>query len=393
MTRFLLVTWDGAGNLVPTLGLARRLSARGHEVRVLGHRSIERRCGSGGWRFHPLRHAPEFDSAAGQDGAGDMSAIARQLWFSGAVARDVGDELARDGADVIVADCLLFGALSAAQAADVPAVALFHGALAPFRHGPFFDMLTAMLPELNAIRADLGLTAAARISDVYDACALSLVANPRELEPDMPVPANVRFAGPFLDAPPLLAHADNPEIEADGRPLIVVSFSTSQQGHAAVLQRVVDGLASIDAQVVVTTGPALEPASLRAAGGVRIVRFVPHDRLFARTSLVVTHAGMGTVMSALAYGVPLLCLPVGRDQFFNAARVAAIGAGTVLNAGSDPAAIASAALAVLGNPDAAIAARRMADVIAGYRNGAAAMADLEALAARTSRQNRAMKEG
>jgi hypothetical protein len=34
-----------------------------------------------------------------------------------------------------------------------------------------------------------------------------------------------------------------------------------------------------------------------------------------------------TTMAALGHGVPLLCTPIGRDQFFNAERVQALGAG------------------------------------------------------------------
>ena len=59
-------------------------------------------------------------------------------------------------------------------------------------------------------------------------------------------------------------------------------------------------------------------------------RFVPHGEVLPHASLVVTHAGMGTVMSALSHGVPLLCLPLGRDQFFNAAMVERLGAGRAL---------------------------------------------------------------
>ena len=35
MGRYLIVTWDGAGNLAPTLGIARTLVERGHDVRMM----------------------------------------------------------------------------------------------------------------------------------------------------------------------------------------------------------------------------------------------------------------------------------------------------------------------------------------------------------------------
>ena len=54
MGRYLIVTWDGAGNLVPTLGITRTLVERGHDVRMLGHDTIAERCGDMGARFVPL---------------------------------------------------------------------------------------------------------------------------------------------------------------------------------------------------------------------------------------------------------------------------------------------------------------------------------------------------
>ena len=45
---------------------------------------------------------------------------------------------------------------------------------------------------------------------------------------------------------------------------------------------------------------------------------------------VVTHGGAGTTLGALAFGVPLLVLPQGADQYANAERVVAAGAGRQL---------------------------------------------------------------
>jgi hypothetical protein len=39
--RFLFVFWEGGGNVLPQLGLVRRLVSRGHEVRVLSEPSVE----------------------------------------------------------------------------------------------------------------------------------------------------------------------------------------------------------------------------------------------------------------------------------------------------------------------------------------------------------------
>jgi MGT family glycosyltransferase len=188
--------------------------------------------------------------------------------------------------------------------------------------------------------------------------------------------------GPLLDAPPLMRRADTIALQEDGRPLVVVSLSTSDQGQLPLLQRIIEALGGVDARVVVTTGPAVDPASIETggAGNVQVVRFVPHERLLLDASLVITHAGLGTVMTTLARGVPLLCVPLGRDQFFNAARVAALGVGRVVSADADASAIAEAIRDLLADAGVRAAAGRFAEIIAGYENGARAIRELEQLA-------------
>jgi UDP-N-acetylglucosamine:LPS N-acetylglucosamine transferase len=45
---------------------------------------------------------------------------------------------------------------------------------------------------------------------------------------------------------------------------------------------------------------------------------------------VVTHAGLGSVVAALAHGVPMVCLPLTREQPENAQAVVRLGAGRAL---------------------------------------------------------------
>jgi MGT family glycosyltransferase len=379
MSRFLFVTWDGAGNLVPTLGIAGALARRGHDVRLLGHRSIDERVGGGGWRFRPFSHADALDAGTAH-GTSEMAAMAEASWFNGALAEDVRDELARESADAVIVDCMLFAGMSAAQAWGIPTAALFHGAFALFRGGPLVDMLSRWVPDLNAVRDRFGLPRVARLADVHDACALSVAATPREFEPPIPVPSNVRFAGPILDGPALVRTAGSaPEVPAS-EPLALVSFSTSQQRQLSVLRRIVDALGAVAARAVVTTGPAVDPSELSTPANVDVVQFVPHDRLLTRASLVITHAGLGTVMAALAHGVPLLCMPMGRDQFFNAARVEALGAGRTLAADASVDVIADAVRAGLADGGMRTAAGRMQRAIAAYNGGAAAIEEIERLA-------------
>jgi MGT family glycosyltransferase len=63
---------------------------------------------------------------------------------------------------------------------------------------------------------------------------------------------------------------------------------------------------------------------------VRVERFVPQARVLPNASLVISHGGSGTMLGALAYGLPQLILPQGADQFDNAALIDGLGAGLFL---------------------------------------------------------------
>jgi MGT family glycosyltransferase len=380
MARVLVATWDGAGNLVSTLGISQRLVQDGHDVRLLGHRSIPARSPDHGWRFRPLQHTGEFDSSDSMDLEREMELLGDRLWFSESVAQDVINELELERADVLLSDAMLFGAMSAGEAAGIPTAALFHSSLTAFRGGPLVEMLQPVVPTLHAMRASLGLPAVDAISDVHDGCARSLVAMPREFEMDVPMPPNACFVGPVLDGPTLAGQTDEVDVADGPEPLVVVSFSTSNQGQTPMLQLLADVLGTLPARVVLTTGPSVDPATIEAGANTRVVQFVPHDQLFPHASLVVTHAGLGTVMSALSHGVPMLCVPMGRDQFFNAMRVEALGAGRTVHLGADAAAITGAVQAMLDDSAARDGAKRMANVIAGYGGAGAAVEEIVGLA-------------
>ncbi len=381
MSRFLIVTWDGAGNLVSTLGIAQRLVEAGHDVRLLGHRSIDERCGRAGWAFRPFASAPEYDSTDPGDPAEEMPFLMQHVFFGSDVARDVATEFEREPADVLLVDALMPAAVCAAEALPVPTAALFHSPYCLFRGGPLLEMISTGVPMIASIRSDLGLEPIVGIPQLHDRCALALVASPREFEAPGEPAANVRFIGPILDGPTLAPADPAPPINDGPEPLVVVSFSTSDMGQTPVLQRILDALGQVPAHVLVTAGPAVDPDGLRAAANTEIASYVRHSTVLPMASVVVTHAGLGTVMAALTHGVPLVCMPMGRDQFFNASRVAELGAGRMLPTDADEAMIADTVTSVVADPGLREGAKRMATAIASSGGSTAAVAELERLTA------------
>lgn len=100
---------------------------------------------------------------------------------------------------------------------------------------------------------------------------------------------------------------------------------------------------------------------------------------------MICHGGLGSVMKAVSHAVPLVVVPLGRDQFDNAARVEACGAGIRVSRNASARVIANAVRRVLHEPAYRSAARRLAEVIARDTAADGAVREIEALAGRPRR--------
>ena len=126
MAKFLVVTWDGAGNLTAALGMAQGLVARGHDVRFLGHRTVGERCEGGGWRFRSFTHTADLDSSvAFPTESEELAFMVGELMMSSNVARDVADELRREPATRFVATRCCWAPCRSVKPSVCPRVALF----------------------------------------------------------------------------------------------------------------------------------------------------------------------------------------------------------------------------------------------------------------------------
>lgn len=143
----------------------------------------------------------------------------------------------------------------------------------------------------------------------------------------------------------------------------MVSLSTSDQGQADLLRRLLAALGQLPVRALVTVGPAVDPTQFDPPDNTILELFVPHSAVLPHAALVITHAGHGTVIAALRAGVPLVCIPMGRDQYDVAARVRHHGVGVALPVDAEVCALADGIQRVLAEPEFAEAARRMAAAI------------------------------
>jgi len=99
--RFLIVTWEGGGNVPPAIALGYQLNQVGHDVRLLGPYSAAREVNAAGLRFVPYASVPAWpDGVSLED---DISLFGTLLNGDG-VVRDVVAEARRDRPDVLVVD-------------------------------------------------------------------------------------------------------------------------------------------------------------------------------------------------------------------------------------------------------------------------------------------------
>lgn len=138
-----------------------------------------------------------------------------------------------------------------------------------------------------------------------------------------------RLADPTGREPLLRDAVPFPWEQLDGRPLIYASLGTLQNGRPEIFAQIAAACAPVEAQLVISLGnPRSQPLAL--PGNPLVVAYAPHQQLIERASLVITHAGLNTTLTALGSGVPVLAIPITNEQPGIAARLATCGAGTVL---------------------------------------------------------------
>jgi MGT family glycosyltransferase len=253
------------------------------------------------------------------------------------------------------------------------------------------ELFDSGLATLNAARAALGLGALSHVLDQFQAASAELLATSRAFDfPCTRLPAKVRYVGPQIGDPHWAQAWSSPWPASDKRPLVSVSFSTTFQNHAGVLQKVIDAFAPLNARVLMTLGGSIKPEDLRPAENCVLVESAPHSIVMREAAVVVTHGGHGTVMRALSCRAPMLIIPHGRDQNDNAVRVTERGAGLSLMPDASVETIRAAAERLLNQPSFRAAATRLGDLVAAEAENSTVVQELEAASsssANTSHSN------
>lgn len=381
--RILFTFIGGRGHLQPLVPVARAAQKMGHPVAFgCGHAlaavvqaegfpvfPLGTRNGSAPKRLplRPLdaaREALEFRDGFARRGAQNRAPLAYALCVDWQP-------------DVLVCDETDFGSMAAAERFGIPYVTVNVIAVGSFvRPEQIADALHD-LREQSGLPPDPGLKMLGRY------LVLSPVP-PSFRDPAFPLPATAFSYRPFE---PGDAHFELPRLLRfpNSAPLIYFTLGTVFNVESGDLfVRVLAGLRDLPVNVVVTVGTEIDPAEFgEMPDTIRIVRFIPQEQIVSHCALVISHGGSGSVLGALAHGVPMVLLPMGADQPLNAARCAELGVGEWLDPlAAAPESVSDAVTRVLNHASYRTRAARMRDEYLALPAAASAVEALTALADR-----------
>ncbi|CAN5544891.1 glycosyltransferase [soil metagenome] len=360
------------GHVYPVMPLASALRDKGHEVAFATGEDFQARIERLGFSSHVSGPSIGWAEDEARRALGQHERAARlsdedrlrigALMFGDLMPRRVLAELTPLLAD-LRPDLLVYDGsdLGAALAAACTGVTAVRHALGPYE---FPERLVAELRSLlDGVQRERG--GVVRSVDPFDADA-SLDISPPALR--------VGGGGSAGNRIPLRPVAWNepgapvPQefLEGGRRPRAYITLGTVVFEAVDVIRAAVDSLVEVGAEVLVAVGPEGDPDALGPVPDlVHVERFVDQAAVLDHVDLVVSHAGSGTLLAALARGVPQLALPQGADQFGNAACLVGSGAGLqLLPHEITPAAVAGAVGALLAEPTYRDAAARVREEIA-----------------------------
>jgi UDP:flavonoid glycosyltransferase YjiC (YdhE family) len=371
--RILFASTGGRGHALPLVPIARAAQAAGHTLAFASPPSIVSFVEALGFNAFPIGPGgppPERRPLRPVDLKREEREFREGFAERGARTRATGVlELGSDWRpELVVSEETDFGSMIAAERLGVPRATVLVLAAGTFvRPG-------LVAEPLNEVRAEHGLPPDPELAMVSGDLVLSPFP-PSFRDPAFPLPAGA------LSFRPSEVHDRNGP--PAGTPTVYFTLGTVFNLECGDLfERVLGGLSELPVDVLASLGPQRDPEELGPLpDNIRVERFVPQSEIFARASAVVSHGGSGTVMGALAHGLPQVVIPMGADQPPNAARCEALGVARVLDpVTATPGAVREAVAAVLSDPAYRSAADVIKEEIAALPGPAQAVKLLERLA-------------
>jgi len=368
--KFGFVSMPVTGHLNPMTALARKLQSRGNEVVFIGLPDVEPIVRAANLNFVPFCEkeypvgsvAKGYAPLANLHGLAVVEHSAREIHTARckSALEHLPEKLAETGVQGLVIDTVHFFVELVAMRLGMPYVHIWNilhldrsgSSPACFFPWPYETTPEALARNVEGLKKFGGLLAPIlAVAKSYaeknglqidwndPTATVSKLAvitqTPKEF--DFPIsnwPPQFHYAGPFHDDEGR-AQVAFPWEKLTGEPLIYASLGTLVNGMEHVYRAILEAVGRFpETQVVLSVGTKIDPDDLRPIpSNAIIVSTAPQIELLKRASLCITHAGLNTVLEALARGVPIVAIPIGFDQPGVAARVAYHGVGEFVEVG------------------------------------------------------------
>ena len=343
MARIAFLVDTEPGHILSTFNLARKLKARGHEVYYLGVADMEEMIRKQGMEFRPfLQDLMPLGSAAKlrAEYVKDPQRNEKALFYvkpllQGRMLDGIVEEIRPD----VVLIASFFEAIAVRYKYNVPVV-MFNTAIRKYPRTEACQAVIEMFLEVADACDLIGVlqSAGVKLRNFADVANLvlsmpELVFLPKAFElPDRVEDELVFYIGPEIDLERVEEQFVWDQLSPD-LPLIYCSLGSQLDMKHEVSRRflrtVIDAVAGRpEWQLVVSLGSRMEPEEfMPAPSHVCLSRWVPQLQMLSRASAMITHAGAGATKECIINGVPMLAVPMMRDQFDCAERIVHHGLG------------------------------------------------------------------
>ncbi|MCQ8193315.1 macrolide family glycosyltransferase [Streptomyces rugosispiralis] len=328
------------GHVNPNLALCAELVERGHRVSFSideGHAEAVRAAGA-----EPVLYRTTFPDAGRGERFPITDVIAMSSLFLREAVAVLPQQLAAfedDRPDLVLYDYAALSAQILAKRWGVPAVRLsptrvssntYERDLAPFYASVADDPAwLAYRKEFQHFLDEGGMDLTIEEFLYVGRADHYVVTIPRAFQADADELGDAyTFVGPVVRDQGLQAPWKPP---ADGRPVLLIAFG-SIAPEVPEVQRIffecAEAFADGPWHVVMSIGRHLDPADFGPPPPhMELIPEAPQLRVLAEAAVFITHAGMGSTMEAIQYGVPMVAVPMGFDQMENARLIDELGIG------------------------------------------------------------------
>ena len=348
-SHFGVLSYGGAGHLNSLLALSRRLADRGHRVTFFQRPEFEARVKEHGLGFCSVGTNPSLaERSRARSGVTDLRyRIKRITDEMGVFLREAPDAMSRFGINALIIDEIALPGPTLAQLLKLPyifvstsvphnfgwavpssllqcdnPISLFEKLQNALLQVSVFRMRGPVRWKLDQYRRQRGLGPIREFQKVFPASA-HVATLPECLDfPRSIRPNNFYYTGPFVDqnTRPLV---EFPWDRLDGRPLIYVSLGTSRKIQASIFRIIAEACEGLGMQIVMSLGGRRDPEMFAGLpGSPLIVREAPQLELIKIAAIVISHAGINTILETLMEGKPMIAIPITHDQPAMAARLA-----------------------------------------------------------------------